>query len=142
MTDDTKPTQVHTVRAPRSPGVGGPPSIILLHGVGANETSLLSLTDELDPRFQIISVRAPIEIRPGGYGFFRVQFAPEPVIVPHEAEASRVTLTRFIPDLVQRYVLYPRRVFLLGFSQGAIIAASVADTVELWDIFQGEKVGG
>lgn len=89
------PSLVHTVRAPRSPGVGAPPSIILLHGVGANETSLLSLADELDPRFQIISVRAPIEVRPGGYGFFRVQFTPEPVIVPHEAEASRVTLTRF-----------------------------------------------
>ena len=126
MGEGVNPALVHTVLPPRLPSPGPPPSLILLHGVGANETSLLRLADVLDPRFQIISVRAPLEVRPGGYGFFRVQFTPEPVIVPQEAEASRVTLSGFIPAVVQQHGLDPRRVFLLGFSQGAIMAASIA----------------
>lgn len=118
---------VHTVLLPRKLQPGHkPPSLVLLHGVGANETSLLGLAQVLDPRFQIISVRTPLEVRPGGYGFFRVRFTPEPVIVPEEAEASRRTLIDFLPQLVQQHDLAPEQVFLLGFSQGAIIGASVA----------------
>lgn len=105
---------------------GPPPAVVLLHGVGANETSLLGLAPALDPRFALISVRAPIEVRPGGYGFFRVTFTPEPVIVPQEAESSRQTLASFLPELTRREGLDPRRLFVLGFSQGAIIGASVA----------------
>ncbi|ACO46707.1 alpha/beta fold hydrolase [Deinococcus deserti] len=114
------------VQPPRAPQPGKAPALVLLHGVGANETSLLGLTPRLDPRLTIISVRAPLELHPGGYGFFRVQFTPEPVIVPHEAEASRQMLIEFLPRLVRQHGIDPEKVFVLGFSQGAIIGASVA----------------
>lgn len=117
---------VHRIQPPRTPVPGRAPTLILLHGVGANETSLLGLAAQLDRRFQIISVRAPLELQPGGYGFFHVQFTPEPVIVAQEAEASRLALTALIPALVRQYDLDPARVYVLGFSQGAIMGASVA----------------
>ncbi|MFD1731059.1 alpha/beta hydrolase [Deinococcus malanensis] len=66
------------------------------------------------------------EIRSGSYGFFRVPFLPEPVIVLHEAEASRQILINFLLVLVRQHDLDPGRVFELGYSQGAIIRASVA----------------
>lgn len=120
---------VHRVILPRAPQAHAqrrPPSIVLLHGVGATETSLLGLAGALPPEFQIISLRAPLEVQPGGYGYFHVRFTPEPVIVPEEAEASRAGLIDVLPALVERYQLDPARVVLLGFSQGAIIGASVA----------------
>lgn len=116
----------HLARPPRTPVPGRAPALILLHGVGANETSLLGLAAQLDPRFQVISVRAPLELQPGGYGFFHVQFTPEPVIVAEEAEASRQALTELIPALVAGYGLDPAQVYVLGFSQGAIMGASLA----------------
>lgn len=117
---------VFTSRPPRASSPGKPPLLVLLHGVGGNETSLQPLADFLDPRFHVVSVRAPVEVQPGGYGFFHVRFTPDPVIVPEEAEASRQTLIEFLPRLVREHDLDPDRVFLLGFSQGAIIGASVA----------------
>ncbi|PNY79837.1 alpha/beta hydrolase [Deinococcus koreensis] len=116
----------HLTRPPRTPAPGRAPTLILLHGVGANETSLLGLAAQLDPRFQIISVRAPLELHPGGYGFFHVQFTPEPVIVAEEAEASRQALAELIPALAAEYGLDPARIYVLGFSQGAIMGASLA----------------
>lgn len=120
------PALVHTFQPPRSPQPGKAPALVLLHGVGGNETSLAGLAERLDGRFALVGVRAPLALASGGYGFFHVRFTPEPEIVPQEAEASRAALIDFLPGLVRRYGLDPARVFLLGFSQGAIIGASVA----------------
>lgn len=116
----------HTFQPPRSPQPGKAPALVLLHGVGGDETSLEGLAGRLDGRCAVVGVRAPLTLASGGYGFFHVRFTPEPVIVPQEAEASRAALIAFLPELVRRYGLDPARVFLLGFSQGAIIGASVA----------------
>lgn len=127
MTDlAAAPALVHTFQPPRAPQPGKAPALVLLHGVGGNETSLAGLAARLDGRFALVSVRAPLALASGGYGFFRVRFTPEPVIVPQEAEGSRAALIDFLPGLVRRHDLDPARVLLLGFSQGAIIGASVA----------------
>ncbi|MFC4637632.1 alpha/beta hydrolase [Deinococcus hohokamensis] len=113
---------------PREATPGSPPAVVLLHGVGANEISLLGLSPALDPRFTLISVRAPVEVHPGGYGLFRVTFTPEPVIVPQEAESSQQQLASFLPGehRQESQGLDPRRLLLLGFSQGAMIGARMA----------------
>jgi phospholipase/carboxylesterase len=51
------------------------------------------------------------------------------VINPAQAEASRQALIRFIDEAVAAYGADPARVYLMGFSQGAIMSASVALTV-------------
>ncbi|THF85560.1 alpha/beta hydrolase [Deinococcus sp. KSM4-11] len=113
------------LRPPRTGPMQGAPLLVLLHGVGGNERNLLPVADALDPRFAVLSVRGPLQVSPDGFAFFNVRFTPEPVPNAEEAEASRTALIDVLPRLVQEQGLDPQRVFLLGFSQGAIIGASV-----------------
>jgi len=99
--------------------------LVLLHGVGGNERNLLAITDALDPRFAVVSVRGPLQVSPDGFAFFQVHFNPEPVPNADQAEASRVALIEFLPQVVREHGFDPAQIFLLGFSQGAIIGASV-----------------
>ena len=129
---ESKPLSlIHLVREPRkSPPPGGkPPLLLLLHGVGSHERDLFALAPALDPRFLILSLRAPNVLGPDSYAWF--QFIPSPTvnrINAEQAEASRQLLLRFIPEAIAAYDADPSRVYLMGFSQGAILSASVALT--------------
>ena len=106
-----------------------PPLLLLLHGVGSNEQDLFGLVPFLDKRFLIISARAPNTLAPGSYAWFEITFTPQgPSINPQQAEASRETLITFIKEAVTLYGADSQRVYLMGFSQGAIMSASVALT--------------
>jgi phospholipase/carboxylesterase len=118
----------HRVRRPPRPDER-PPLLVLLHGVGSNEHDLFSLAPALDERFLVVSVRAPHVRAAGSYAWFAVSFTPEgPRIDPEQAEASRQQLISFIGEASAAYGADPARVYLMGFSQGAIMSASVALT--------------
>jgi len=103
--------------------------LLLLHGVGSHEGDLIGLGPNLDGRFFIVSARAPLSLGPGMYGWFHVMLDPvAPVINPDEAERSRQLLLQFIDEAAQAYGLDIHRVYLLGFSQGAIMSLSLALT--------------
>jgi phospholipase/carboxylesterase len=119
---------VHRVR-PAQGGGDRPALLLLLHGVGSHEEDLLGLAAYLDPRFLIVSARGPITIGPGMYAWFQVILDPmHPTINPEQAEASRRAIIRFIGEAVEAYGADGARVFLMGFSQGAIMSLSVALT--------------
>lgn len=118
----------HLVREP-SIKTEKPPLLLLLHGIGSNEEDLLGLADYLDERFFIVSARGLYTLGYGSYAWFHVQFtANGPVIEPEEAESSRLALLGFIDEVVEAYGLDPERVYLMGFSQGAIMSMSLALT--------------
>lgn len=120
---------VHRVRKPTASEPGTPPLLLLLHGVGSNEEDLMGLAPHLDGRFFVVSARAPIPLRPGAYAWYPVAFGPQgPVGDPAAAEQSRQALLRFLPEVTSAYNLDPNRVYLLGFSQGAIMSLAVALT--------------
>lgn len=119
---------VHLVRQPIIKA-DTPPLLLLLHGVGSNEDDLFGLAPYLDERFLIISVRAPNTLGPGSYAWFDVDFTPQgPVIDPAQAEASREALIDFIGEAITAYSADPNQVYMMGFSQGAIMSSSVALT--------------
>ncbi len=119
---------IHLVRQPIIEA-GTPPLLLLLHGIGSNEHDLYGLAPFLDKRFLIISLRAPNTLGPGSYTWFEADFTPQgPVINPEQAEASRKTLITFLKEAVTAYDADPKQVYLMGFSQGAIMSASVALT--------------
>ncbi len=127
---------VHVTQRPRQPSPGAPPLLLLLHGVGSHEGDLIQLAPYLDGRFFVVSARAPVTLAPGMYAWFEVQLDPvRPIINPEQAESSRKRLITFIDEAVNAYDLDPARVYLMGFSQGAIISLSVALT-------RPEKVAG
>ncbi len=119
---------VHLVRQPLVKD-GPPPLLLLLHGVGSNEYDLFELAPYVDGRFLIISARAPYTLGRDSYAWFEVNFTGQgPVIDPEQAEASRKKLITFIDEVVKAYGADARQVYLMGFSQGAIMSASVALT--------------
>lgn len=130
---------VHTVRPPAA-GANAegerPPLLILMHGVGSNERSMAQLAPAFDPRFVVVSVRSPLVFGPGAFGWFHVTFTPQgPVIAADEAEAGWKLLARFIDEAVAAYGADPARVYLGGFSQGAIMSLAALLTAP-------EKVAG
>ena len=131
MTTPKPLSLVHLLQEPNAPPTGGekPPLLLLLHGVRSNEHDLMGLAPYLDPRFFIVSARAPVVLGPGQSGWYPVTFTPEgPVGDAQQARASRDTLARFIGEVVEAYRPDPSRVYLMGFSQGAIMSLYVALT--------------
>lgn len=112
------------------PAVGQPIGlVILMHGVGSNEDSLLGLGSFIPENLSVVSVRSPLTMAPGAYSAFSVSFtANGPKIDTAAAEASRQRLLRFIPELQLRYGVTSDQTLIAGFSQGGIMSASLALT--------------
>jgi phospholipase/carboxylesterase len=114
------------VRPPASP-FARPPLLLLLHGIGADENDLFGLAPRLDPRFLIVSARAPYLARPMGYAWYAIDWATTPpTIDPAEVEASREALSEFIREVCDAHGADPARVWLYGFSQGAVMSFALA----------------
>jgi phospholipase/carboxylesterase len=119
----------HLVRQPQQESSGKPPLLILLHGLGSNEYDLFSMAPALDDRFLIVSARAPITMMPGMHAWFNIVFTPQRMIPDLEqAEESRNLLINFIDELIEAYNANPQCVYLMGFSQGAMMSLGVALT--------------
>ena len=119
----------HLVRPPAH-DADAPPLLILLHGIGSNEEDLMGLEPYLDERFLILSARAPHPYGPwGGYAWFEIQWLPDRIVIDRaQAEQSRDLLVRFIGEAVGAFNADPARVYLMGFSQGALMSRWVALT--------------
>lgn len=119
---------IHLTRPPRvAPPAGEkPPLLLLLHGVGSHERDLFGLASELDGRFFVVSARAPLS-HGGGFGWYPVDFTPNgPVADEAKARTSRDLLQKFIGEVTAAYDLDADRVYLTGFSQGAIMSLYLA----------------
>ncbi|MBI3792782.1 MAG: phospholipase [Gemmatimonadetes bacterium] len=104
------------------PGVR-PPLLVLLHGVRSHEGSVHAIADAMDPRFVVVSLRSPLTLAPGQFGWFTVQFiAGRPVIDEAQARAAWTRVPHVIDELLAATGADPARVYLGGFSQGGIIA--------------------
>lgn len=134
---ENKMSLTHLVRDPRDGGRTAPaPLLLLLHGVGSNEEDLFGLASYLDERFLVVSARAPVALDYGGYGWFRIDFTPRGMEADiGQAKKSLSMLPGFIDGLVETYGADGRRVYLVGFSQGAMMSLALLLT-------RPEKVAG
>ena len=118
----------YRIRPPQA-GQDKAPCLLLLHGVGANESGFVEMARGLDPRLAVILLRGPLVFAPGRFGWFQVQFTPTgPAIDPAQAEASRLKLLQFIGQLPAVHGVDPQKTWIAGFSQGGIMSASVGLT--------------
>jgi phospholipase/carboxylesterase len=119
----------HLVRQPETEGEH-PLLILLLHGVGSNESDLFNLAQYLPPDALVISARAPLTLAPGQYGWYPVQFRG-PGDFQIDAEMGRESVDRikaFIAEACAAYNADPARVTLMGFSQGAIMSHAILNS--------------
>ena len=98
------------------------PLLILLHGFGSNEQDLISFAPYLDKRFFIAGARAPFTTDFGGFAWFQIRYNQRGMeIDAKQAEESRRLLLKFVDEIVAEHDLDAERIYLGGFSQGAIM---------------------
>ena len=113
----------------RRPGVASdrPPMAILLHGLGADEQDLFGLAPFLDPRLLVVSARAPHEVPPMGYSWFDIDWSEVPPRIDYQQVVeSRSAILGLVAEAAATHGADPSRVWLVGFSQGASMAAACA----------------
>jgi phospholipase/carboxylesterase len=110
---------VHRFDPAKEPGA---PTLILLHGTGGDENDLLPLGRMLDERAALLSPRGKV-LENGMPRFFRrlsMGVFDEEDLVNRTHE-----LASFVEEAASEYGLDPKRLFAVGFSNGANIAASL-----------------
>ncbi|MEO6303986.1 MAG: dienelactone hydrolase family protein [Bacteroidia bacterium] len=104
------------------------PLLIMLHGFGSNEEDLFDIAKALDPRFIVISLRGPNALKDGGFCWYDLEFLPEQKFKYDykQAKESRIKILSFISNACKTYSLDSNNVFIMGFSQGAIMGYDLA----------------
>jgi phospholipase/carboxylesterase len=97
-----------------------------MHGRGANENDLAPLLHALDPdrRFVGILPRGPLSLPPGGAHWYVLREVGSP-----DRETflqTYASLTEWVDGVLAEHAVAPERLVLGGFSQGAVMAYSLA----------------
>jgi phospholipase/carboxylesterase len=127
---DIKPiatSLVHRILPPEGRSLSHHPVLILLHGRGADEEDLLGLASSLDQRFFVVSAQAPYPFSAGGgYTWYDAGEigAPEPTMFRNSYDR----LVTFLRDVIMGYPVDAGRVFLFGFSMGAVMSYTLGLT--------------
>ncbi len=114
----------YTIHTPASmkPGITYP-VVFALHGIGYTEKDMISVIEELNEKLIVIGVRGqrPYE---NGYAYYYLKGYGNPE--REQFDESVGMLDRFIDYAANRYPIDRERMYLLGFSQGAILSLTLA----------------
>ena len=119
----------HTIYEPN--GEGPFPTILTLHGRGANAFDLLGLAPHIcQGKFLIICPQGPLEtpVAPDtmGYAWYPMSLGGPPDVTA--ILSSRQKLQTFLDECLRRYPIDAKKLVVLGFSQGGVMAYSLALT--------------
>lgn len=97
-------------------------TIVLLHGTGGNEESLLPITNYLDTDYNVLSIRGSVNEN-GALRYFKRK--AEGVYDVESLEENAKKLVSFIKDASQEYDFNLNKVVFIGFSNGSNIALHI-----------------
>ena len=97
-------------------------TLLLLHGTGGDENDLVPIAKELDPSASILSPRGKV-LENGMPRFFRR--ISEGVFDLRDLEHRTSELADFVLASMKEYELQPDRVVVVGYSNGANLAANI-----------------
>ena len=100
-----------------------PPLLVLLHGRGADEHDLFSLTPAIDSRIAVASVRAPLMTDEGGYTWSESRTPGR--YLGASLRASLVWFQTWLECPDERTRTEPQDVYLFGFSAGMAMASAL-----------------
>jgi phospholipase/carboxylesterase len=121
---------VNLIHAIHEPSGDGPhPTLLTLHGRGANAMDLLGLAPYIcGGKFLVICPQGPLETPIGpsmtGYAWYPMSMGG-----PFDVDAmlsSKEKLANFHEQCLARYPIDPKKLAVLGFSQGGVMAYSLA----------------
>ena len=118
---------IHTVFEPE--GEGPHPTILALHGWGANSLDLLGLAPHLcRGQFLVVCPQGPLQVPLGpnmvGHGWFPIT-AGGPIDL-QAVLTARESLRSFLDDALKHYPIDNKKLSVLGFSQGGVMGYSLA----------------
>lgn len=118
---------IHTIYQPS--GRGPFPTLLTIHGRGASAFDLLGLAPHLcGGRFTVICPQGPLETPIGpesiGYAWYPMSMGGPPDV--DAILVSRRRLEVFVDECAQSYSIDPQRFGIIGFSQGGVMAYSLA----------------
>jgi phospholipase/carboxylesterase len=118
---------IHTIYEPS--GAGPHPTILTLHGRGANAFDLLGLAPYIcSSKFLMICPQGPLEtpIGPGavGYAWYPMTMGGPPDV--GAILSSRGKLQVFLDECLARYPIDAKKLVVLGFSQGGVMGYGLA----------------
>jgi phospholipase/carboxylesterase len=96
----------------------------LLHGLGSDENDLFALRPRLNDWLFVISARAPLSYRFGGYMWFDLE-RDGPGLGTASIEPNLDLLARFVGEVVREYPIDPARLYVGGFSMGGAMAGAM-----------------
>jgi phospholipase/carboxylesterase len=99
------------------------PALFLMHGIGSNEQNMLPLISGIEDKFYIFSIRGPLS-QPPGFAFFTIEGYGRPHREVFDEAIHR--LTAFLDYAARHYPIDKNKLYLLGFSQGAILSMSLS----------------
>ena len=104
------------------------PVLILLHGLGSNEKDLFSFAEHLDKRLMVIAPRAPITLAENKYSWYALERTSIDSFRYDSANLKEVSkqLVLFIDQVIATYPVDADRIYIGGFSQGAILTLGTA----------------
>ena len=113
----------HVIVPPKNPA-STYPTLILLHGRGADATDLLQLANELNVgNFLILAPQAPYTFgTPFGMGYAWYEMDTDGDPDPASLQPSLAQVHGFLESISAGYPVDVDRVFLVGFSQGALMS--------------------
>ncbi|WP_339450068.1 alpha/beta hydrolase [Pseudomonas sp. EA_5y_Pfl2_R50] len=101
------------------------PLVIFLHGYGSNEADLIGMKFQLPAQYNYLSVQAPLALGEGRYQWFRKKGEGAYNGETDDLKDSARKLRDFISQAAQKYHTRPDKVYLIGFSQGAMMTYEV-----------------
>lgn len=118
---------IHTLYQPA--GDGPFPTVLTLHGRGANAFDLLGLAPYLcSGKFLMICPQGPLETPIGpeavGYAWYPMSNGGAPDV--EAMLSSQKKLQAFLDECLKSYPIDPKKLVVLGFSQGGVMAYSLA----------------
>jgi phospholipase/carboxylesterase len=117
---------IHTVYEPSGPGPH--PTLLTLHGWGANALDLISLAPYVcGGKFLVICPQGPLQIPIGGsavgYGWFPLSMGGS--LDVRSVAKARELVRDFLDEALQRYPIDSKKLAVIGFSQGGVMAYSL-----------------
>ena len=115
-----------TYQAQASADSRNQPLVIFLHGYGSNENDLFGIKDDLPANYTVLSVRGRLPVKPGAYQWFHQKSgAPQYDGESDDLRLSAEAISDFVALVTEKYHTEPDKVFLVGFSQGAMMTYEV-----------------
>lgn len=112
---------------PSNLGIENSKVIFLIHGFGADKNDLFSFASYLPVNLTVIALQAPHAMPFGGRAWYNIELENgEPVSDVKQAAESVEVINDFISECVDGYSFNKNEIFVLGFSQGAILSYAIA----------------